>query len=431
LTLVILFAVLLVVVLSGIPIILAIGWIGLAGILLLPDLAAPLFVQRMFAVLDNFSLLAMPYFILAGALMGHGGLSRALIDFGQAVVGHLRGSLGHTTVVACMAMANVSGSSAAEAAAIGSIVIPSMKERGYQPGLAASVVGSAALVGPIIPPSMTMIVYGAMTGVSIGGLFMAGVVPGVMVGLGLMFTIYLLSFLPAYPALRQRHPRASFSDVVRAARKAWVALLAPVVILGGIFTGAFTATEAGIVACLYGLVASLFVYRQITWRDLPRVFLDAAATTAMVVGIIAMAGSVGWLLSYLEFHLTVLQALRAATADPTTVLLLLLAVMFLLSMFIESLAVLILLVPVAVYVGTSYGIDPLHLGILLVIGTQLGALTPPVALSLFITTSIAKCEYGETVRHCPPFIAAIVLVMLAIVWLPCLATWLPGMTMGR
>jgi TRAP-type C4-dicarboxylate transport system permease large subunit len=151
----------------------------------------------------------------------------------------------------------------------------------------------------------------------------------------------------------------------------------------------------------------------------------------MVVGIIAMAGSLGWLLSYLEFHHTVLGVLRAATSEPTTVLLLLLVVMFILAMFIESLAVLIVLVPVAGYVGTSYGIDPLHLGILLVISTQLGALTPPVALSLFITTSIAKCEYGETVRHCFPFIAAIVLVMLVLIWVPPLATWLPGITLGR
>jgi tripartite ATP-independent transporter DctM subunit len=256
-TLVALFAALLVAVLSGIPIILAIGGVGLAGIVVLPDLAPALFVQRMFAILDNFSLLAMPYFILAGALMGHGGLSRALIEFGQSVVGHLRGSLGHTSVVACMVMANVSGSSAAEAAAIGSIVIPSMKEKGYPPGLAASIVGSAALIGPIIPPSMTMIVYGAMTGVSIGGLFMAGVIPGIMIGLALMATIYALSFLPAYAALAQRQPRATLAAILRSARKAWVALLAPVIILGGIFSGVFTATEAGIVACLYGLAAAL------------------------------------------------------------------------------------------------------------------------------------------------------------------------------
>ena len=429
--LVALFAVLLVVVLSGIPIILAIGAIGFFGILAVPDLAAALFIQRMFAILDNFSLLAMPYFILAGALMGHGGISRALVDFAQSVVGHIRGSLGHTSVVACMAMANVSGSSAAEAAAIGSIVIPSMKEKGYQPGLAASIVGSSALIGPIIPPSMTMIVYGAMTGVSIGGLFMAGVIPGVMIGVGLMLTIYALSYLPTYPALRQRQPRATLIGIARAARKAWVALLAPIIILGGIFGGVFTATEAGIVACLYSFIAAIFVYRQITWRDLPRVFLDAAVTTAMVAGIIAMAGPLGWLLSYLEFHQIVLDALRSIAASPTTILLLLLGVMFLLTMFIESLAVLIVLVPVASYVGTSYSIDPLHLGLLLVIATQLGALTPPVALSLFITTSIAKCEFGETVRHCAPFIATIVAVMLLIIYVPAFATWLPDIALGR
>lgn len=426
-----LFFILLVLVAVGLPILLSIGLVGLSGMLLAPGVNPALFAQRIFSIVNSFSLLALPYFILAGAIMSKGGLARALVNFAQSLVGHVRGSLGHTSIIACMGMANVSGSSTAEAAAVGSIIIPSMKERGYRPGLAASIVATAATIGPIIPPSMTMIVYGAMTGVSIGGLFLAGIIPGILLGLMMMTTVRILAGLPRYPELRKVDKRLGLRQILRATAKAWAALLAPVIILGGIFSGVFTATEAGIVACLYALFISVVFYRELGWRDLPRVVLDAAVTTATVAGIIAMAGALGWLLSYLDFNQLVLAGLRAVSTNEIVVLLVLLGIYILLTMFLESLAVLIIFVPIAAQVGQTFGYDPLHLGILFVVAAQLGATTPPVAVLLLVTTSIAGARFSETVRECIPFVLTLLLFLLILVFAPILTTWLPGQLMGR
>lgn len=424
-TIFLLFGALLALVGFGFPVLLAIGLTSAAGIFLMPGVNFALFAQRTFAMLDSFSLLALPYFILAGALMSKGGLSRALVTFAQTLVGHLRGSLGHTSVVACTAMANVSGSSAAEAASIGSIMIPSMKRQGYQPGLAASIVAVASTIGPIIPPSMTMIVYGAMTGVSIGGLFVAGVVPGLLLALLLSSFIRVLAMLPQYPALRHHTKRASLRQVLAAIRGAWVALLAPFIILGGIFAGVFTATEAGVAACLYSIVVSMLVYREIRPKDLPAIFLDAAVTTAMVVGIIAVAGALGWLLSFVNFNQSVLGLLQSVSDDRYVVLLTLLGIILVLTMFLESLAVLIVFVPVAAYVGQAFGFDPLHLGILMIVTTQLGAVTPPVAVLLFITSAIAEARFVDVVKHALPFIAILVAYLLILAFVPEISTSLP------
>ena len=426
-TLILLFGGLLMLVMLGFPVLLAIGLTSAAGIFVLPGVNFALFAQRTFAMIDSFSLLALPYFILAGALMAKGGLSRALVGFAQTMVGHLRGSLGHTSVVACTAMANVSGSSADEAATVGSILIPEMKRQGYPGGLASAIVAVTAIIGPIIPPSMTMIVYGAMTGVSIGGLFLAGIVPGLLLAATLMLFIRLLAGTGRYPALAKHSPRATMGQVLRAIRQAWVTLLAPFIILGGIFAGVFTATEAGVVACLYSLLVSMVIYREITFRDLPGIVLDAAVTTAMVVGIIAVTGALGWILSYLSFNDMVLNFLRGMSDNGHVVLLLMLAIVLLLTMFLESLSVLIVFVPIATYVGQAYGFDPLQLGILMIVANQIGAVSPPVAVLLFITNAIAKVPYLDTVRAALPFLALLIAYLILLVFVPALSTTVPGL----
>ncbi len=429
-TLVIIFACMLTLVFFGVPILLAIASVSLTSIMVIPGLVPALMPQKAFAMLDSFSLLALPYFILAGAIMTRGGLSAGLIQFSQTIVGHIRGSLGHTAVLSCTAMANISGSSAAEAAAVGSVVIPPMKEAGYRPGYAASVVAAASTIGPIIPPSMTMIIYGSITGVSIGGLFMAGIVPGLMIAVLLMALIYGMSYLPAYPELRHTLPRASFKQIVAATVKVWPALLAPVVIMGGILSGIFTATESGVVACVYSLVVSMVWYRILRWRDLPSVLVDAAVTTAMVAGILAMAGVLGWLLSYLNFNDEVLRALKGITESRILMLFLLAAVMLVLTMMLDGLAVVVVMVPTIVYIGTAFQIDQLQLGIIMVMITQIGGLTPPVALLLFITSSIAKIPFSEGVRAIWPFLAVMLLALLMVMLVPAIATWLPYRAMS-
>lgn len=425
-TLIVIFVAMLVLVFVGVPILLSVASVSLVGAMVIPGLVPALVPQKAFAMLDSFSLLALPYFILAGSIMTRGGLSAGLIEFSQTLVGHFRGSLGHTAVLSCTAMANISGSSTAEAAAVGSVTIPAMKERGYKPGLAASIVAAASTIGPIIPPSMTMIVYGSITGVSIGGLFVAGIIPGLMIAALLMAVIFALSYLPSNAALRITQPRSSLRQIYQATLRVWPALMAPVVIMGGILSGIFTATEAGVVTCVYSLLVSMLWYRQLKWKDIPSVVVDAAVTTAMVAGVLGMAGVLGWLLSYLNFNDTVLSALKGVTDSSLLMLALLVVIMLVLTMILDGLAVVVVMVPTIVYVGNAFQIDPLQLGIIMVMITQIGGLTPPVAILLFITSSIARIPFMEGVKAIWPFLGVVVGVMVAIMLFPGIATWLPG-----
>jgi len=424
-----LFVILLLFIFLGLPVLLAIGSAGVVGMLLY-GVNPAFFPQKMFTMLDSFSLLAMPYFILAGELMAKGGLSKKMVKFAETVVGHMRGGLGHASVLSNIAFANVSGSSTAATVAIGSILIPAMKERGYKPGFAASLIATSATIGPIIPPSMTMIVYGAMAGVSIGGLFLAGIIPGIIIGVALMLLIYAISFHPDYPELRRTNGSFSLIIVLKSIGKVWVALLAPVIILGGILSGVFTATEAGVVACIYSFVVSCVIYRTVKISDLPEIFINAAITTSMVVGIIAVAGSLGWLLTYVDFNEAVLSLLMRVSNRPTVVLLLLIAIMMFLTMFIESLAILVIMIPVITSITRTFGLDPLHVGLLMVFAGQIGATTPPVAVLLFVATSIAKTPYDQTVRYCLPFIITLILVLLLCLFVPELTTWIPHRFLG-
>jgi tripartite ATP-independent transporter DctM subunit len=425
-----LFAFLLALIMLGVPILLVMGIVGLAGILVTDGLAPALFPQKMFAMLDNFSLLALPYFILAGELIARGGISKRLVEFAETVVGHWRGGLGHASVVSSMVFAGVSGSSVADTSAIGSILVPAMKSRGYKPGFAASLVACAGTIGAIIPPSMTMIVYGSMTNVSIGGLFLGGIIPGILIGIGLMIVIYLYSLHENYPELRQVSGRFNLRAVLRSGLNVWPALLAPVLVLGGILSGVFTATEAGVVACFYGFIVGFFIYRTLTFKDLPGIFIRAGVTTAMVSGIIGVAGAFGWLLSYLDFNDLVLTTISSITDTRTGVLFLLMTVMLILTMFVDSMAILIIMIPVAVVIGRKFGIDDFQLGLLMVMATQIGSTTPPVAVLLFVATSIAGCKYSETIRYCWAFIIAEIIVLIMVGLIPGLAAWIPRYFLG-
>ena len=424
------FVLLLALIALGVPILLVMGIVGFAGIVLTPELVPALFPQKIFAMLDNFSLLALPYFILAGELISAGGISTRLVKFSETLVNHWRSGLGHASVVSCMIFAGVSGSSVADTSAIGSIILPAMKEQGYKPGFAAALLACAGTIGAIIPPSMTMIVYGSMANVSIGSLFLGGIIPGIMVGIGLMIVIYIYSRFPAYPELRRTSGTFAFGKVLRAALSVWTALLAPILVLGGILTGAFTATEAGAVACFYGFFVGFFIYRVLKLRDLPKIFIRAAITTAMVSGILGMAGGFGWLLSFLNFNDIALSGITYIAGGKISAMLLLLGTMLLLTMFVDTLAILIVFIPVAVVIGRNFSIDEFQLGILMVMATQIGATTPPLAALLFVATSMVGCKYSETIRYCWGFIVAEVTVLLLVVFWADLASWIPHYFLG-
>ncbi len=424
-----LFVALLLLIFLGIPVVLAIGAVALGGVLAMPELAPVEFPRKMFAAVDSFSLLALPYFILAGELMVRGGMSQRLVEFAETLVGHLRGGLGHATVLANMIFANVTGSSTAATSAIGSLMAPEMRARGYKPGFIASLAATSGVIGAIIPPSMVMVVYGAMAGVSIGGLFLAGFLPGLLITALLMLTIHLHGYHRNYPELRVTTGAFSVRRVMITLPRVWVAVLAPVVILGGILTGIFTATEAGVIACFYALIVSMFVYRSVRVRDLPRILLNSAITTTVVLAIIAMAGALGWLLTYLHFTDTVGTWMLGISKEPLIVLGVLLVTMLVLTMFIESLAILIILTPLIVKITQTFSLDPIYVGMLVVLATQIGATTPPVAVVLFVATSISGATYDQTLRHCWPFVGALLLTLVIVFFWPALATWIPNTAM--
>jgi tripartite ATP-independent transporter DctM subunit len=423
-----LFVGLLVLIFIGVPVILSMGLVGLVAILSTPDLQLALFPQKMFTTLDSYSLLALPFFILAGELMTAGGISRRLVGFAETLVGHRRGGLAHSTIVSSMIFAGVSGSSTADTTAIGSVLIPAMKERGYKPGYAASLTAVAGTIGAIIPPSMTMIVYGSMANVSIGSLFLGGIIPGILVGLALMGLVFIHSLDPAkYPELQKSEQAFDWGRLKRAAVQVWSALLAPVIIIAGILGGVFTATEAGVIVCVYAFLVSAVIYRTITLRDLPRFLVNAAVMTSMVSGIIGIAGGLGWFLAYSNFNQMVLNTIIGITDDRLLIFFMLIAVMLVLTMFVDSMAILIITVPIAVFVAQRFEIDPIHLGLAIVMATQIGSTTPPVAVLLFVASSIAKCPYRETIRYCLPFILAEIAVLVLVILIPPLATWIPSL----
>jgi tripartite ATP-independent transporter DctM subunit len=416
--------------LIGIPILLSIALVGYVGIAAVPNLVLPLYAQKMFAQLDSFTLLALPYFILAGALMSAGGISQQLVDFSRVLVGHLRAGLAHAAVVASMVFAGISGSSTADASAISAIVIPTMKRSGYKPGFAAALIATAGTIGAIIPPSMTMVVYGSIAQVSVGGLFLGGIIPGIMVGLFLMATVKIYTYHPDYPELRVIHGRFEWRAVWRSTLEVWPALLGPTIIIGGILSGVFTATEAGVVACLYAFIIGYFVYKKIKLRDLTDIFVESAITTTMVSGIIAVAGASGWLLSYLQFNEAAVAFVTSMSQSPMMVLLIVAIVMIILGTFVDSLAVLLVFAPVAIEITKRYGIDPFQMGLVMVMCNQIGAVSPPTAPLLFVTTSIAKTTFSETNRHVWWFMLAETLVLLLVIFIPGLASWIPHYFLG-
>lgn len=416
--------------LAGIPILLCIALVGFVGMAAEPGVVMPLFAQKTYTQLDSYTLLALPFFILAGSLMSAGGMSQQLVDFSRVLVGHLRAGLAHASVVASMVFAGISGSSTADASAISAIVIPTMKRSGYKPGFAAALIACAGTIGAIIPPSMTMVVYGAIAQVSIGGLFLGGIIPGALIGLFLMATVKLYTYHPGYPELRVVHGAFAPAKVLSSLKSVWPALLAPVIIVGGILSGVFTATEAGVVACLYAFIAGYFFYRQIRLANLVDIFVEAAITTTMVSAVIAVSGAMGWLLAYMEFNDMAVRWVTSASQSPVAVLLLFAVVMIVLGTFVDSLAILLVFAPVAVELSKRYGIDPIQMGLVMVICNQIGAVSPPTAPLLFVTTNIAQTSLDDTNRHVWTFFTAECVVLLLVIFFPGLSSWIPRYFLG-
>lgn len=408
------------------PIAIAIGAASVAAILAAGNFPLMMVIQRMFGGADSFHLMAVPLFMYAGLIMERGGISRRLIDFANALVGWLPGGLAAVTVVSAMFFAGISGSAAADTAAVGAILIPAMKKSGYDSDFAAAVQASGGAIGVIIPPSIPMIIFGFLTGASIGQLFAGGILPGLLIGVSLIAVACVISRRRGYAATAT----FSLAEVWRTFRRALLALGAPLIILGGILFGVFTATESAAVAVVYALIVSMGVYRQIGFRDLPRLFTNGSITAAIVMFIISTASVFSWLAAIRDIPATLAGGLLSFTDHPVGLLLLVNVVLLIAGTFVETTAALILLVPMITAMLPALGIDMIHLGVIVVCNLAIGMLTPPMGICLIVSGSISGDGMGAITRRVMPFLAILIVDLLIISFCPSLSLWLANLVAG-
>jgi C4-dicarboxylate transporter DctM subunit len=392
------------------PIAIAIGVASITGILLQGDFSLMMVVQRMFGGTDSFHLLAVPLFMFAGIIMEHGGISRRIIDFANALVGWLPGGLAAVAVVSAMFFAGISGSAAADTAAVGAILIPAMKKSGYSSDFAAAVQASGGSIGVIIPPSIPMIIFGFLTGASIGQLFAAGILPGLLIGISLIAVATFVSWRNGYAATTT----FSLKQLWVTFKRAVLALGTPVIILGGILLGVFTATESAAVAVVYALVIGMLVYRKIKMRDLFRIFTDGSVTSSVVMFIIATASVFSWIAAIEEMPDRLAGNLLLLTENPVLLLLTINAILLIAGTFVETTAALILLVPMITAMAPQLDIDMVQLGAIVVTNLAIGMLTPPMGICLIVSSSISGDSLTAVSRRVLPFLAVLIADLLII-----------------
>lgn len=410
----------------GMPIAIALGLSSVLTILLFaPDSLASL-ALKFFQTMENFTLLAIPFFILSGAFLTTGGVARRLIHFATSVVGHIRGGLAMSAVLACMLFAAISGSSPATVVAIGSIVIAGMVKTGYTKEYATGVICNAGTLGILIPPSIPMVVYSAATEQSVGRMFMAGFLPGVLLGLMLMAAIYVTATILNLPRL----PRAPIKEVALAGKDALWGLLLIVIILGGIYGGIFTPTEAAAVAAVYAFVIAVWVYGDVGLWDVPKVLVDAGKVSVMLMFIIANAFLFAHVLTTERIPQSIAEAIVAARMEPWMFLVVVNIVLLIAGNFMEPSSIILILAPIFFPIAVELGIDPIHLGVIMVVNMEIGMITPPVGLNLFVASGITGMSLWDVVKAAMPWCAILLAFLLLITYVPWISLVLPNMLFG-
>ncbi|MDS1141043.1 TRAP transporter large permease [Pusillimonas sp. SM2304] len=408
--------------LVGAPIMTALG-LSAALALQAGERSLLIVVQMAFQSLDSFSLMAVPFFILAGHLMQSGGVARRLVQLANAFVGWIRGGLGAVAVLTSLLFATVSGSSSATTAAIGSVLIPEMEKKGYPRSFAASIAASSGELGAIIPPSIPMIVYALTANVSVGSLFIAGILPGILITISLILTVCVIARIKGFDEVSPISLNDWTKGVLVALRDATLALMMPVIILGGIYGGLFTATEASCIAVLYGLFLGMFVYKEITLKNLLGIFARAAVMSSIILLIVAFAAVFAYLLTINQVPQRVAAALGSITTNPIVFLLLVNAMLFIVGMFIEALAAILIIVPILAPISVSFGIDPVHFGMIVITNLAVGMVTPPVGVNLFVVCEVAQLKMHQLARHLVIFLTVLVIDILIISYVPALSTF--------
>ncbi|HGO5857376.1 TPA: TRAP transporter large permease [Mannheimia haemolytica] len=413
----------------GVPISFSIGLASLLTVMMsIPfDAAITVITQKMASGLDSFSLLAIPFFILAGNIMNRGGIALRLIEFAKVIGGRLPGSLAHVNVLANMMFGSISGSAVASGAAMGGIMSPLQRKEGYDPAFSAAVNIASCPTGLLIPPSNTFIVYSLVTGgTSIGALFLAGYIPGILMGLSIMLIIGYIAKKRNYPV----SPKPTKSEVIKKTLDALPSLGLIVVIMGGIIGGIFTATEASAFAVVYTLVLAVMIYREVSIKELPKVILDSVVTTAIVLLLIGTSMGMSWVMANADIPYTISDGLLAISDNPIVILLIINIILLIVGVFMDMTPALLIFTPIFFPIVTDLGMDPVHFGILMAFNLSIGICTPPVGSALFIGCSVGGVKINQVIKPLLPFYTALILALLLVTYVPSLSLALPQLLLG-
>lgn len=416
-----LFAALFTLLVMGVPIAISLAGSCLLYVLLTGRVPDVVVVHRMINGVDSFPLLAIPFFILAGNLMNNGGITSRIFEFAKALMGWMRGGLGHVNVGASIVFSGMSGAAVADAGGLGTIEIKAMKDAGYDEEFSVGITAASSTIGPIIPPSLPMVIYGVMASVSVGQLFVAGLVPGLLMGLVLMAMITIISRRRGYT----RDAVFSIPVLGHTFKRAFLSLLTPVIIVGGIMSGAFTPTEAAIAAVVYALVLGGVVYRSLTWRRLLKVSMETIETTAVILLIVAGASIFAWILTSNQVTQHVVTLLGPFADNPIATLIIINLVLIVVGCFMETIAAITILVPVLLPVAITAGVDPVHFGVIMVLNLMIGLLTPPVGMVLYVLSRVSGISFEKCMRGTLPFLVPLVIALLLVTFVPAISLWLP------
>jgi len=409
----------------NVPISFCIGLATLGTMLLSMDLLPALttLAQRMAGGLNSFALLAIPFFVLSGLLMGRGGIAKRLIECAMALVGALPGGLALVNVLSCMLFGAISGSAVAATSAIGSFMLPEMKKQGYDDAYSAAVTAAAATTGMLIPPSNIMIVYAiASGGVSIAALFVAGYLPGILLGVALMIVCAGYARIKGYPVGARLPLKLVFSKIAAAIPS----LLMIIVVIGGIIKGAFTATEAGAIAVVYSFVLAVLVYKEVAWADLGKILLKSTETTAIVLALIATSAAMSWILSYENIPQSISTGLLALSENPIIILLIINLILLVVGAFMDMTPAVLIFTPIFLPVAVELGVSPLHFGIMMILNLSIGLVSPPVGSVLFVACAVAKVKLEQMIKPLLPMYAAMFVVLMLVTYIPAISEWLPS-----
>ncbi|MDR0435133.1 MAG: TRAP transporter large permease [Gracilibacteraceae bacterium] len=399
----------------NVPIALALGISSAAAMIIASDMPTIAIMQSLYGNANNFTLMAIPFFILAGNLMQSGGVSRRLVDFAKLLVGSFPGGLGHVAILTSLIFAAISGSGPATVAALGLIMIPSMVQAGYDKGYACALQAASGGIGVIIPPSIPMVLFGALTGTSIGALFAAGFVPGIMIGLGLMIVNFIISTRRGYRGEKlEVSPRMLWG----ATKEAFLALMMPVIILGGIYSGVFTPTDSAGVAVIYGLIVGISVFREIKLKELKKILLDSAIVSAVCMLIMAMSAPFGWVITIENLPVRLAEIFTASFGTPVKFLIACNLLFLVLGCFMSSTAALIILVPIMMPMVVQFGINPVHFGLIMVTNLEIGMMTPPFGVNIFVACGIGKIPIEQVALKIVPFVVSTLLILFLLTFVP-------------